>query len=317
MRQPPGLHRKRKELAGQVSAIHHSDRMAGSSLPLRALVAFEAAARLGSFRAAADELGLTPSAVSHQVRALEAGLGVRLFERVGRGAVLSADGREFFSGIRDGFQQLRHATDRMARRGGGGRTEVVRVQTPPSFAGRWLLPRLPALLAAHPGVDIRVNAERDQRPGAAGVDLMIVYGDARTCARTAEPLLEEALQPLCAPALASGIRTPADLLALPLIGTRGNVLSWRDWFRHHGVDPGRAGPAMELDPSDVAIDAAADGLGVVLESDVLTEDERRDGRLVAPLPDFALRIAAYWLLPAGGDSPAVDRVRLWLLAAAG
>lgn len=294
--------------------------MSGSGLPLRALVVFEAAARLGSFRAAAEELGLTPSAVSHQVRALEAGLGLGLFDRVGRGVVLSADGVELFGGIRDGFEQLRRATDRMARRGRGGRIEVVRVRTPPSFAGRWLLPRLPALLAAHPGIDIRVNADRDQRPGAAGVDLMIAYGDAGAWQRSADLLLEEALQPMCAPALAAGIGAPADLLTRPLIGTRGNALSWASWFRRHGIGVGRAGvPAMELDPSDVAIDAAARGLGVVLESDVLTEGERLDGRLVAPLPAHAIRVAAYWLLPAAGSGrrPAVDRVRAWLMAAAG
>ena len=293
--------------------------MSGSSLPLRALVVFEAAARLGSFRAAAEELALTPSAVSHQVRALEAGLGVILFERVGRGVSLSADGAEYFAGIRDGFEQLRRATERMTGRRAGRRAEVVRVQTPPSFAGRWLLPRLPALLAAEPGIDIRVNAEKDQRPGAAGVDLMIVYGDARAWSRSARPLLDEALQPLCAPALAAGIRASADLLAMPLIGTRGNGLSWAQWFRRHGIDPGRAGPAMELDPSDVAIDAAAKGLGVVLESDVLTEEERRDGRLVAPLPGFAVTAMAYWLLPSTGaeDRPAVVLIRDWLLAAAG
>jgi len=289
------------------------------SLPLRALVVFEAAARRGSFRAAADELGLTPSAVSHQVRSLEVGLGIALFERVGRGVELSDDGREFFAGIRDGFEQLRRTTERMARRGRGRRTEVVRVQTPPSFAGRWLLPRLPALLAANPGLDIRVNAERDRHPGDAGFDLTIVYGDARSRARTAEPLLDESLQPLCAPALAAGIRTPADLLERPLIGTRGNGLSWAEWFRRHGVEVLRTGPAMELDPSDVAIDAAVKGLGVVLESDVLTEEERADGRLVAPLPDHAVSTAAYWLLPAGdaGDRAAVALVRGWLLAAAG
>lgn len=311
--------RKRKELAGQVSPIHHSGFMSGSSLPLRALVVFEAAARLGSFRVAAEELGLTPSAVSHQIRALEAGLGVDLFERVGRGVALSTDGQEYFAGIRDGFTQLRQATERMARRRAGRRTEVVRVQTPPSFAGRWLLPRLPALLADEPGVDIRVVADRDQRPGSAGIDLMIVYGDDRAWRRTAEPLLHEALQPLCAPALAAGIRVPADLLSRPLIGTRGNALSWADWFRRQGIDAGRAGPALELDPSDVAIDAAAKGLGVVLESDVLTEDERRDGRLVAPLAAHAVTAAAYWLLPVAGDGDraAVGRVRSWLLAAAG
>ena len=275
------------------------------SLPLRALTA--------------DGVRPSSSAVSHQIRSLEAGLGIALFERVGRGVELSDDGREFFAGIRDGFEQLRRTTERMARRGRGRRTEVVRVQTPPSFAGRWLLPRLPALLAANPGLDIRVNAERDRHPGDAGFDLTIVYGDARSWARSAQPLLEELLQPLCAPALATGIRTPAELLERPLIGTRGNGLSWAEWFRRHGVEALRPGPAMELDPSDVAIDAAVKGLGIVLESDVLTEEERADGRLVAPLPHYADSTAAYWLLPSGdaGDRAAVGLVRDWLLAEAG
>lgn len=288
--------------------------MPGPGLPLRPLVAFEAAARLGSFRAAAEELGLTPSAVSHQIRALEAGLGISLFERVGRGVVLSAEGRDFHVGIREGFEQLRRATERARRRGPAA--EVVRVRTPPSLAGRWLLPRLPALLAEHPGIDIRVNAEKDQRVGGPGADLVIVYGDARTWDGLAQPLLEEALQPMCAPALAASIAAPADLLARPLIGTRGNAVSWAEWFRGLGIEFRRAGPALELDPSDVAIDAAAKGLGVVLESDVLTEEERRDGRLVTPLPDHAVRAASYWLLPAAGGGVA-GLVRDWLLRAAG
>jgi LysR family glycine cleavage system transcriptional activator len=281
--------------------------------------AFLVTAEEGSLSAAARALGMAQPTLGRQVGALEEELGVVLFERVGRGVELSDDGREFFAGIRDGFEQLRRTTERMARRGRGRRTEVVRVQTPPSFAGRWLLPRLPALLAANPGLDIRVNAERDRHPGDAGFDLTIVYGDARSWARSAQPLLEELLQPLCAPALATGIRTPAELLERPLIGTRGNGLSWAEWFRRHGVEALRPGPAMELDPSDVAIDAAVKGLGIVLESDVLTEEERADGRLVAPLPHYADSTAAYWLLPSGdaGDRAAVGLVRDWLLAEAG
>lgn len=294
--------------------------MPGSSLPLRALVVFEAAARHGSFRAAAEELALTPSAVSHQVRSLEALLGVRLFDRVGRGVTLSADGQQYFAGIRDGFDMLRQATERMARRRAGSHpAEVVRVQTPPSFAGRWLLPRLSGLLEKHPGIDIRLNAEKDHhRPGTAGVDLMIVYGDASAWRRSAVLLLDEILQPMCTPALAAGICAPVDLLTRPLIGTRGNAMSWAEWFERNGVEGARSGPTMELDPSDVAIDGAAKGLGVVLESSILTEDERREGRLVTPLPDHAVAIPAYWLLePAGGCRPVVDLVRTWLFEAAG
>lgn len=294
--------------------------MLGSNLPLRALVVFEASARLGSFRAASDELGLTPSAVSHQVRALESGLGVELFERVGRGVTLSQDGRDLFAGIRDGFELLKRSVDAARRqRHGGRKLQVVRLQTPPSFASRWLLPRLPALLAEHPGIDIRVNADKDQRPNAPGVDLAIVYGDARTWGATATALLDETIQPLCAPALAAGITTPGDLLTRPLIGTRGNALSWRSWFRRQGIDFDRAGAAaMELDPSDVAIEAAVGGLGIVLESNVLTENEIATGRLMAPLPSQAVTGPGYWLLPspAGGGAVGAAPVRAWLLDAA-
>ena len=294
--------------------------MPGPALPLRSLVIFEASARLGSFRAAADELGLTPSAVSHQVRALEAALGARLFDRIGRGVALSADGQELFEGTRDGFALLRRATDSVARRRRGGRhVEVVSVRTPPSFSSRWLLPRLPALLAEHPEIDIRVNAEGGHRRDAAGADLAIVYGDARAWRGVADPLLEETVQPLCAPALAAGVTAPRDLLARPLIATRDNTVSWRDWFRRQGVDLERAGaPALELDPPHVAIEAATKGLGVVLESDVLTWDAVAAGRLVAPLPGRTVQAASYWLLPVpeGGEGRGVAVVRAWLRASA-
>ena len=297
------------------------------SLPLRALVAFEAAARLESFRAAAEELALTPSAVSHQIRILEARLGLPLFDRVGRGVRLSPDGAEFFGKIHDCFDTLAHAIETTARRGRRARrAEVVRLRTPPSLAGRWLLPRLPAFLAGHPTIDIRVDADLpmvSETPGieADAVDLAIAYGDGSRWRSQAAPLLTERIQPLCAPALAAGgaIRSPRDLLELPLIVTRDNLVSWEDWFRRQGValDDGFA-RTLQLDPSHVAIEAAAKGLGVVLESDVLTEDERRDGRLVAPFAGSGLASTSYWLVVAKTASgrESVEAVRAWLLDSA-
>ena len=292
------------------------------TLPLRALAAFESAARLESFRAAAEELALTPSAVSHQVRILEARLGLRLFDRVGRGVVLSPDGAELFGRIRGSFDALAEAVDTAARRGRRARRpEVVLLRPPPSLAGCWVLPRLPVFLAEHPEIDLRVHGDlRPATEGAArfeaeGVDLAICYGDHVPAG--AVPLLAETVQPLCAPALAAGgLRTPRDLLDRPLIVTRDNRLSWEGWFRRQGValDDGFAG-TIQLDPSHVALEAAVKGLGVVLESDMLAEDSLRCGRLVAPFPGLGLAWDAYWLAVAraAAGRPSVETVRAWLV----
>jgi len=297
------------------------------TLPLRALAAFESAARLESFRAAAEELALTPSAVSHQVRILEARLGLRLFDRVGRGVVLSPEGSELFDRIRGSFDALAEAVETAARRGRRARRpEVVLLRTPPSLAGCWVLPRLPAFLAEHPEIDLRVHGDlRPATEGAArfeadGVDLAICYGD--HAPPGAAPLLAETVQPLCAPALAEGgsLRSPRDLLRRPLIVTRDNRLSWEGWFRRQGValDDGFAG-TIQLDPSHVAIEAAVKGLGVVLESDVLAEDALRGGRLVAPFPGLGVSWDAYWLAVArtAAGRPSVETVRAWLAESAG
>lgn len=300
--------------------------MSRSTLPLRALAAFEAAARLESFRAAAEELALTPSAVSHQVRILEARLGLLLFNRVGRGVVLSPDGAELYGRIGGSFDALAEAVETAARRGRRARRpEVVRLRTPPSLAGSWLLPRLPAFLAGHPEIDIRVHAdlrlatEGGTRFEGDGAELAIWYGDHAPAA--AAPLLAETIQPLCAPSLAArcDLRGPRDLLALPLIVTRDNRVSWEGWFRRQGValDEAFAG-TLQLDPSHVAIEAAVKGLGVVLESDVLAEDAVRGGRLVAPFPGLGVSWTAYWLdiAPGAAARPSVATVRAWLLDSA-
>lgn len=296
------------------------------NLPLRALAAFEAAARLESFRAASDELALTPSAVSRQVRIMEAQLGVRLFDRVGRGVLLSPDGAELFGKIRDCFDILARAIETTARRGRRARRpEMVRLRTPPSLAGRWLLPRLPAFLADHPEIDIRVDAdlrmaaETGTRFEAEAVELAISYGDHGR--GQAVPLLAEVIQPLCTPALAAAgaLRSPRDLLAQPLIATRDNLVSWEDWFRRQGVDldDGFAS-TVQLDPSHVAIDAALKGLGVVLESNVLAEDGLRGGRLVAPFPGSGVASTSYWLAVArsAAGRESVETVRAWLVESA-
>jgi LysR family glycine cleavage system transcriptional activator len=288
-----------------------------STLPLRGIAVFEAASRLGSFRAAAAELNLTPSAVSHQIRLLERILGVSLFNRVGRGVSLSDDGAEYARAARQAFRSLRQATDDMSRRGTGASVlDIVRIQTPPSLASRWLLPRLPHFMAEHPGIDIRVNAEGGRQSKLGDADLMIVYGEESRWQEQASPFLRETIQPLCAPVVleAGTIRTPGDLFTQTLIRTRDNTLSWEDWFRHQGLEQRSLARAIQLDPSHVAIEAAIKGLGIILESDVLTIDHVAMGRLTAPFPGSGMTIASYWLLPlaTAGARSAVQAVRDWL-----
>jgi LysR family glycine cleavage system transcriptional activator len=289
-------------------------------LPLRSLQAFEAAARLGSFREASDELGLTPSAISHQIRLIEARFDVRLFKRLGRGVILSREGHRLYAEVHDGFDRLR-----LAMRGLKGRRkvsrslEIVKVSTPPSLASKWLLPALPGFLARHPMIDIRVNAQDSRGFVAPDADLAIVYGGAAQWGERAAPLLEDAVQPLCAPGLVAvrRIRKPSDLLAHTLIRTRGNGVSWEEWLRRHEAGVGRI-RSIELDPSHVAIEAAVRGLGIVLESDALTQEEIADGRLVVPLPGLEIAAMSYWLRtprdPANRDSVEIVRAFLFELA---
>ena len=293
-------------------------------LPLRGISVFEAAARTTSFQAAAQELNLTPSAVSHQIRLLEEVLGVRLFDRVGRGVTLTPDGADYARSVRQGIRRLRLATSDIKARGNKGRTleAVVRIEAPPSFAHCWLGPRLADLLAEHPGIDIRLNAQGAHLQGDrlpwpdvadAPADLQIVYGGDDLWKDRASLLFSEVFKPFCAPAL---VRDSADqLVGLTLIGTSHNSVSWEDWFNGQGIDLYENPVAtLQLDPSHLAIAAAKAGIGVILENEALVERELATGSLVSPFPQLPLPGLSYWIFaPSQGQArPAVDDVATWI-----
>lgn len=294
-------------------------------LPVRGIAVFEAAARATSFHAAAQELNLTPSAVSHQIRLLEESLGVRLFERVGRGVTLTAEGAEYARSIRPSLQRLRVATNQIRARAKAGETvEVVRIELPPSLAHYWLLPRLADLIAQHPGIDIRVNAQGSHLQGDrlplppsahAPADLQVVYGDEKLWADRASRLLSESFQPLCAPALRAqgAMGSPNQLLKHTLLSTSQNAVTWEEWFNWQGIDLDRSS-TLELDPSHLAIEAAVSGMGVILESSILVERELAAGKLVAPFPDLSYPGLSYWLFAPSQRkaASAVDAVIEWL-----
>jgi LysR family transcriptional regulator, glycine cleavage system transcriptional activator len=288
-------------------------------LPLRGIAVFEAVSRLGSFKAAARELSLTPSAVSHQIRSLEQELGVDLFTRDGRGIRLSPAAADYAGQVRELLLGMRAATDEIAARGRRrATTATVRIMTPPSLATHWLMPRLPAFLAAHPGIDIRVFAIRTADGNADDFDITIGYGDAVRWKGRARPLLEEIIQPYCAPSRLHGAASmqARDLLTQPLIRSGESGISWETWFRDRHV-PFKADALnhLQIDPSYVAIEAAVKGIGVILESSLLTEEHAGAGRLVAPVPEAGRPSVSYWLLPVRpGSRRPVSTAYDWLLS---
>ncbi len=246
---------------------------------LKGVRAFEAVARLGSFRAAAAELNLTPSAVSHAVTGLERDMGVALIDRQGRGARLTARGEAFHHHARLAFEQLRLGLEETSLRV----PRLLRLHAAPSFAAAWLSPRLPRFLAAHPGLEVRLSAGTDySRFSTYDFDADIVYGPVRAANVTAVPIAKETVAPMCAPSLAASIESPADLRDLSLIQSDNKMVRWSHWFEANGL-PAPTLQGSRFDRSFLAIAAAADGLGVALESTLLAERELASGRLVMPL----------------------------------
>ncbi len=296
----------------------HLPRMARSRLPLRGIAVFEAVARLGSLKSAAAELNLSPSAVSHQIRALEEELGVELFKRVSRGVRLSADAAKYAGVLHGLFERLRRATaDVAAPSWSRNSARVVRIMTPPSLATHWLMPRLPSFIDTHPGIELRVFAVRTADGKAEDFDITIGYGEAARWKKRARPLLQETIQPYCAPARLKGWKslTATQLLAQPLIQSQENAVSWERWFDKRGVsfDPSAVHP-IQLDPSYVAIEAAVKGIGVILESSLLTQEHVDAGRLVTPIRETRRPSTSYWLLPLrkGARQPALKAYK-WLV----
>lgn len=287
-------------------------------ISLKAVQAFEAAARLSSFALAAEELFVTPSAVSHQVKLLEEQFGVRLFHRVHRAVVLTDAGRIYAEEVSAAFAKIEMATRELGRT---AKSDVLTVHSTPSFATQWLMPRLARFSALEPDIDVRLNASYPPQADllVQGVDIDIRYGMKRLqpSGTMVLPFPTETIVPLCAPALANGpdpITAPEDLLRHTLIHSEVCLVSWRDWARQHrkvSLDISR-GP--RFDRSFMAISAAVDGLGVCLESLLLAQRELETGRLVAPFGFEGPRIQGYTfnMLRSRADLPKIRSFQNWL-----
>jgi LysR family glycine cleavage system transcriptional activator len=280
-----------------------------------ALAAFEAAARHGSFTRAADELAVTQSAICRQIGALESFTGVKLFRRGRRGVLLTEAGARYSRAVRARLDAIERDTlDLIAQVGGGATLELAVV---PTFASRWLLPRLPDFVARHPGITLNLTPRT--RPflfDDSGLDAAIHAGNAPWPGSESQFLMHEALVAVASPALRPGHRRlrPADLARLPLLQMATRPYAWRQWFASLGLQvPGDlSGPRMEL--FSMLTEAAIQGLGAALIPRMLIEAELSDGRLVV-LVDHAFQSDRDYRLiypEHKADLPALQRLKAWL-----
>jgi len=241
---------------------------------------FEAAARWQSFHAAASELHLTPSAVSHAIKKMEEALGVELFERRGRRVSLSSEGQTLMGYTERGFDELDRGLDAVSARP----PQLLRLHCAPSFASQWLTPRLGNFFAEHVEVEVRLSIGGEYARFDTGeFDADIMYGLPTREGLTVLPLKEETVTPLCAPYIAETIRSPADLLRYPLIQSELKQVRWPNWFALNGLAAPSEIRGPRFDRSYIALMAAADGLGIALESTLLADREISRGRLMSPL----------------------------------
>lgn len=293
--------------------------MAGRDLPpLSALRAFEAAARHLSFRAAADELGLTQSAISHQVAGLERHFGASLFDRTGRRIALTAAGRLLFPRIRDGFDRFARGAELLRR---SRMSDDLRVQVYVTVAVRWLIPRLHRFQAANPNIVVRINTsvlDWDFDSEIADLGLVCTLEPERP-GLSYDLLFEALLFPVCTPAVAQaglGLRQPVDLVNHALLQVYTTALDWQLWLDAAGVPNLKGRAAPQFDSYLLAIEAALDGQGVALAPHFMVAEDLRSGRLVRPFP-IEVRQPARWYLACQDDrigERAIEAFRNWLKA---
>jgi LysR family glycine cleavage system transcriptional activator len=301
--------------------------------PLSTFRTFEAAARHLSFKLAAEELHVTPAAVSQQIKALESYLGVSLFLRRPNVLRLTDDGRAMYPRIRDGLDSFAAGVEATQHR----RAIALNVTAPPSFAARWLVPRLARFAAAHPEVALRISSNRDNidgpysqpapsrdliDPRSETSDVEIRYGTGHYPGYYVEKLLTPNYVLVCSPRLLAGeppLRTPRDLehqilLHDESIPAEDKRPSWQEWLRLAGVEGIDTERGPRFSNSIMVIEAASDGQGVGLALMPQVEADLAAGRLVSPFPISMPSAYAYYLVMAEAvaEQPTVVAFQEWL-----
>lgn len=281
------------------------------SLPLNAIRAFEAAGRHGSFAAAAAELSVTRGAVSRHVAQLEAWLGTLLFQREPSRIVLTSAGRAYLAEVTAALDRLTLASLDLRSR---VEATALRVNAPPTFAMRWLIPRLSSFQRRQPGTEVRMTTSLAPVDFAGGTyDVAIRGAQEALPGCVSVPFMTELILPVCDADLTEGgrLRTPADLAGVTLISYGTEPYSWADWLAAAGVPELRPAGTLRFEQMYFALQAAAEGLGVVLVPVFLALDDILAGRLTAPFGALAARRRRYWA-NAARRTPTVDAFINWL-----
>ena len=282
---------------------------------LNGLRAFEAAARRGSFAAAGEDLHVTQAAVSRMVRLLEARVGFTLFERHANRLELTWQGKALLPGLTAAFDSIANLTAQVAALSA---VPVLTVGVGPSFAMRWLIPRLGDFQAAHPDIEVRIATGGAINPIGADWTCGIVLGDGQWAGFDAQWLFSADLFPVCAPPIARRLASPGDLRKETLLQVAHSLEDWPLWLQAAGLKLRPEKRSPRFDTYALALQAAVDGVGVAIGLRPYVADDLAGRRLVAP---FALTVPkgkAWYLIcpPARRDDPSFVAFRTWLLARA-
>ena len=282
--------------------------------PLYALQAFLAAAQAGSFTGAASRMNLTQGAVSRQVQLLEEYYGCPLFVRQPRGLALTPEGSQLLRPVQEALASVAEVSARVRRR-----SESLTVQFPPTMAVRWFLPRLPALQAHVPGLEIRVAIHWTAMPdfSKSDADAIVAHGKGGWPNMVEVPLRREMLVPLCSPELAASLREPRDLAHCTLLHASALRHEWSTWLHGAGLDALPGVREQMFDTVDMCIQSAERGLGVAVADASMFPELLASGRLVSP---FDLEVDsghAYFLTypPERSEQPGIQRLQQWLVSA--
>ena len=284
--------------------------------PMTALRAFEMTARCGSVQRAAGALNVTPSAVSHRLRALEAALGVTLLRHVNRQLVLTEAGQILLPGLRDGFARIEEALTALDA---SNRTGVLTVSLLSTFAVRWFIPRLPRFQKANPQIQVHVSTGvRPVEFVREGIDAGIRYGRGGWPGLRCDRLFGETIVPVCSPALPQGkppLRRAADLARHTLLLSEARPDDWPLWLAGAGAAGLQPAHTAVFETTNFALAAAASGAGVAIVARELVAEELASGRLVEPFGQALPREDAYFLVcPAvRAEEPKIAALRRWLL----
>jgi LysR family glycine cleavage system transcriptional activator len=281
---------------------------------MNGIKAFEAAARSGSFAKAADELHVTPAAISRMVHLLEARLGVTLFERKANRLVPTPAGRAYQAGLTQLFDQLAALTDQVTAMGSA---RVLTVGVGPTFAIRWLIPRLADFQKHAPDIDVRFATGGEALPFSEDWTCGIKLGDGDFPGLTAAPLFKADLTPVCSPALGKRLKRPEDLKGVTLLRVTHAADDWPRWFKAVGLS-GLHPTGAKFDYYGHAQQAAADGIGVAIGVRPYIDDDLAAGRLVTPFAQSVPKDAGWYLVyrAAREAEPAFVAFRDWIVKAA-